>query len=257
MPLIKVIITAIYYLIVLFLMNPLTDIMGIKDGPFQFILTESIILIAIIILNRRYVKQPIHWLPVNIMSILRKNSLPLSLAIIFLLIFFRNHMYQFLISLLLSLIVAITEEYAFRGMIFRTLLALNLKKFATLQVTIASMMTASLIFAAMHLVNLLSQPVWSVLCQVLYVIGLGILLAAIYLKTGSLLAAISVHWLIDFSSFYSQGIDPTQSPINGPMEALLKGLFLNILFIGIATFILSSKHWKLLSILNIEDKIDE
>ena len=101
MPLIKVIITAIYYLIVLFLMNPLTDIMGIKDGPFQFILTESIILIAIIILNRRYVKQPIHWLPVNIMSLLKKNSLPLSLAIIFLLIFFRNHMYQFLISLLL------------------------------------------------------------------------------------------------------------------------------------------------------------
>lgn len=145
MPLIKVIITAIYYLIVLFLMNPLTDIMGIKDGLFQFILTESIILIAVIILNRRYVKQPIHWLPVNIMSILRKNSLPLSLAIIFLLIFFRNHMYQFLISLLLSLIVAITEEYAFRGMIFRTLLALNLKKFATLQATIASMMTASLI----------------------------------------------------------------------------------------------------------------
>ncbi|WP_392390757.1 hypothetical protein [Lactiplantibacillus plantarum] len=43
------------------------------------------------------------------------------------------------------MIVAITEEYAFRGMIFRTLLALNLKKFATLQATIASMMTASLI----------------------------------------------------------------------------------------------------------------
>lgn len=41
------------------------------------------------------------------------------------------------------------------------------------------------------------------------------------------------------------------------MEVFLKGFFLNILFIGIVMFILFFKYWKLLSILNIEDKIDE
>lgn len=255
MPFIKVAITVACYLITLFLMPPLTAVFGMHAGPVQVIVTESLMLLAVLILNRLYIKQHIRLLPTNTMSELRKNGVPLGLTIIVLLIFFRNHLNQFLISLLLSLIVAITEEYTFRGIIFTTLLSRCLKQFTTMRATIAAMIAAALIFAAMHLTNLLSQPVWSVLCQVLYVIGLGLLLAAIYLITGNLLGAIGVHWLIDFSSFYSQGVNSAPSVINGPVEALLKGLFLDALFIGIATFILISKRWKLLHILDNENKI--
>lgn len=255
MPFIKVAITVACYLITLFLMPPLTAVFGMHAGPVQVIVTESLMLLAVLILNRLYIKQHIRLVPTNTMSKLRKNGVPLGLTIIVLLIFFRNHLNQFLISLLLSLIVAITEEYTFRDIIFTTLLSRCLKQFTTMRATIAAMIAAALIFAAMHLTNLLSQPVWSVFCQVLYVIGLGLLLAAIYLITGNLLGAIGVHWLIDFSSFYSQGVNSVPSVINGPVEALLKGLFLDALFIGIATFILISKRWKLLHLLDNENKI--
>lgn len=74
MPSIKVAITVACYLITLFLMPPLTAVFGMQAGPVQVIVTESLMLLAVLILNRLYIKQRIRLLPTNTMSELRKNG---------------------------------------------------------------------------------------------------------------------------------------------------------------------------------------
>lgn len=74
--------------------------------------------------------------------------------------------------------VALGEEILFRAMIQRSLTA-----FMT---PISSVFWSALIFAAMH-------TVWRSIPELLFVFAAGILLGAVYLKTGSLVGPIAIH----------------------------------------------------------------
>jgi membrane protease YdiL (CAAX protease family) len=51
-----------------------------------------------------------------------------------------------------------------------------------------------------HLTNLVGQPPLIIGLQVIYAFSIGLVLAAIYLRNGSLLQVMIIHFLIDFFS---------------------------------------------------------
>ena len=55
-------------------------------------------------------------------------------------------------------------------------------------------------FAVSHLTNLVGLAPLSVAIQLVYSFAIGLVLAAIYLKNGSITQVILVHFLIDFTS---------------------------------------------------------
>lgn len=106
---------------------------------------------------------------------------------------------QILLALLCGLGPGISEEVLFRGMQVPNWL--RLKRSNVRQIPVIAVIT-SLLFAAMHLINLFvgADPVQSIK-QVFYAFGLGMLFSAVYLRTGSLLWPIIIHSLIDFTAY--------------------------------------------------------
>ncbi|MBA1434807.1 CPBP family intramembrane metalloprotease [Lactobacillus bombi] len=64
---------------------------------------------------------------------------------------------------------------------------------------------SSLLFALTHLVNLTHQALLITLLQILSAFSIGILLSAIYLRTGSILFSFLVHGSQDFIATYTNG----------------------------------------------------
>ncbi len=87
---------------------------------------------------------------------------------------------------------AIFEEVIFRG-IFIYNLRENGKN------DLQCLFISSIMFSLVHLTNLAGQDLAIVLLQTGYALAIGMLLAAIYLKNGSLLQVLTVHFLIDIS----------------------------------------------------------
>ena len=56
------------------------------------------------------------------------------------------------------------------------------------------------VFALIHLTNIVGMNMISVLVQFGYSFVIGLVLAAVYLKNGSLLQVIIVHFFIDYTS---------------------------------------------------------
>ncbi len=102
-----------------------------------------------------------------------------------------------------TLLAAISEELLFRGVILGNLLKIFIKKGkpSRTQLLLVIVIT-SLIFSLEHLSNLANQSVMLTICQLIQTFGMGFLLAALYIRTGSLLYPICLHFLIDFPSLY-------------------------------------------------------
>lgn len=63
-----------------------------------------------------------------------------------------------------------------------------------------------LIFGASHLMNLTADAALDkTLLQLFYAAGVGILYAAVFFRTGSLIPGIISHWAVDFTSFMTPG----------------------------------------------------
>lgn len=80
----------------------------------------------------------------------------------------------------------------------------------------AAYLIPSLVFGLFHFVNLYSgaDPILTLL-QVAYATAVGLIFAAIYLKTGNLWVSILLHALLDFSAYLSADLQQT----NGVLQA--------------------------------------
>lgn len=106
--------------------------------------------------------------------------------------------------LIVGISTALFEEYYFRGIILSSLLSLLRNKKRNYINVYKIVIVASLIFSLMHLVNLSSQTFYSTLLQMLQVFFLGMLLCALYIRTGSLFIPFLFHFLLNFIATLSQ-----------------------------------------------------
>lgn len=99
----------------------------------------------------------------------------------------------FVEGILTAMAPALFEEVIFRGIFISNLRKDNKSSMYCLFVTAA-------VFALLHLTNIVGMDMISVLVQFGYSFVIGLVLAAVYLKNGSLLQVVIVHFLIDFTS---------------------------------------------------------
>jgi membrane protease YdiL (CAAX protease family) len=117
----------------------------------------------------------------------------------------------------LAVIPGLWEEVAFRGVVLRSLLT----KYSAR----AAMVGSGGFFALFHLANLvLGQSVPEVVTKALVAFPMGIALAYMTLKTGSLLSAILTHYLLDCFGPFFIVVDP---------DNVLPGAIFGILAVGL------------------------
>lgn len=155
-----------------------------------------------------------------------------------------NHPNRFVSAMAVGLIAAIPEEYFWRGLIlgyFVQQLHLKSKRCA-----VWSLILSNLLFGLYHLSNLHVQPLDSTLAQVIQAVGLGMVLGAMYLKTGNLLVPMLSHFGWDFFVTLVNGIDfRSAASINWFVTIIISAMLcmsgLIILKSGNSHFILSDK----------------
>ena len=95
------------------------------------------------------------------------------------------------------LLVGFVEETVFRGFLFN-----GMRKTGSLTVAI---IVSAVTFGMGHLINLLTgQATMDTLLQMVFAIAWGFLLTFAYLKSGSLLACILIHGIIDAASVFGR-----------------------------------------------------
>lgn len=131
---------------------------------------------------------------------------------------------QRLLAVVVALMVAVFEEGLFRGVIFGGLRKANWMGHLWGQMT-----ASAAIFGSLHLVNLLNgQSLLATVMQVIYAFALGMLFAAIVVRTGSLLSGMLGHGLIDALGLQS-GVVSIGSP-----DATTVGVYLGMSMILLA-----------------------
>ena len=95
------------------------------------------------------------------------------------------------------LCVGFAEEVIFRGLLYRVMCRKN---------KTAAMIVSSLIFGIGHLVNLFNgsgETAFSTVLQVCYAVAVGFLFVLLFERTGSLLACIATHGVLNLLSVFS------------------------------------------------------
>ncbi|AHM62652.1 abortive infection protein [Flammeovirgaceae bacterium 311] len=95
--------------------------------------------------------------------------------------------------------VGILEELLFRGIVFPLFIIHYAGK---KRPVFKALCLSSLLFGLVHLVGLIRHPenIWGVTYTVIYAIGIGFLLACLFLRTRNILVPAFIHFLIDFTN---------------------------------------------------------
>lgn len=110
---------------------------------------------------------------------------------------------QILWFLLSMFSVGVAEEFLGRGVIAQTLL----EHYGTSRAGVwKACLISGAIFGGGHLINMLSSAPFGVLMQCVFAASLGLLLAAIYFRTGNLWVVVFMHTLMDVSALWDSGI---------------------------------------------------
>ena len=108
----------------------------------------------------------------------------------------------FVEALITAIAPALFEEVLFRGIFLY-----NLRRSGCGEVK--ALLLSALVFAAVHLTNLVGQSLAVVALQVGYSLVVGLVFGAIYLKNGSLTQIVAAHFLIDYTNRLY--LEPAQS----------------------------------------------
>lgn len=115
---------------------------------------------------------------------------------------------EILVFFLAMFMVGAAEEILFRGVIAETLL----ERFGTSRSGIwKACALSALFFSAAHLTNLMGSEPLGVLVQCAFTFSFGVLLAAIYFRTGNLWVPIFIHAYMDVAGLLLGGLYGTQS----------------------------------------------
>ncbi|MDO4488558.1 MAG: CPBP family intramembrane metalloprotease [Eubacteriales bacterium] len=106
-------------------------------------------------------------------------------------------------AIIMALSAGVAEEVMFRGLGIANWMRIRRDDKAIVQ----SMVVSGLIFGLMHITNVFfGANLLTSVGQVIYAIGLGMLFAAVYIRTGNLWLGIIAHFIIDFTAFLDAGL---------------------------------------------------
>lgn len=133
-----------------------------------------------------------------------------------------------LIAVILGIAPGINEEVAWR--IIPVSIAMRQKEKKS--VIWMAFLLPSLVFGLIHGINLLAgADLLSTLFQMIYAIGLGLIFAAIYLRTGNIWASMLLHSLVDIVAFLSADMQQSGGVLT--TSADLSAYWLQMIFIVI------------------------
>lgn len=190
-------------------------------------------IIVICLLNYWIINQKIFFKPSN-----KKIGWLVFFIVCFaiVLLCFRNK--NFWISLDVGFIAAVPEELMFRGIILAFILTLITRKNISNFRVISGVVISALVFGAFHYINLTHQSFGFTSLQVINAAALGMLLGAIYVKSGTILVPMAFHFTYDFLVTIVKGMDATNytSVQSGQWIILLVYV---VLYSGIALIIIN------------------
>ena len=115
---------------------------------------------------------------------------------------------RILTFILNMILVGVAEELVFRGIIAQTLL----ERYGTARAGVwKACLVSGVLFGAAHLSNLLGSEPFGVLMQCVFAASLGVMLAAIYFRTGNLWVTVFLHSTMDIASMLIGGLYGTTS----------------------------------------------
>lgn len=128
-----------------------------------------------------------------------------------------------------GIVAAATEELLFRGVVFGQLL----KRWHNLG---AAMLVSAVLFGSLHLINLTHQSGFMTAIQIMQAAAEGMMLAAMYARSGTLLAPMSFHFSLDFIAVAIHG---TKGLPTGDNQLLLSGtMFWVMVYVAAAVIII-------------------
>lgn len=212
-----------------FVVSPLLELFAKNDFWVNNTLYKIIEFMIAIMLNAFYLKIKVFF------DLLKRQSLRKEfLAVTGILLYFGvalgiQHPTRVIEGLIIGLIAAIPEEFIWRGLILGYI-AKNIDGDSKAR-AIRSLLISSLFFGLYHLSNLHVQSLSVTLAQVIQTFGLGMILGAIYLKSGNLLNSMLVHFFWDFFTTLANGINLAKANYVNWTATLL--ITLMLVFIGI------------------------
>lgn len=219
-------------LMVVFVLLHFFYLLGHFTGANRVLITDPLLLLLLWALNHYFLKFKINFnLQLKFRQICQINSLPLILAFFFIITIISQQTYtaaHFIDSLWLALAAALFEEFFFRGILLNNFLA---KSTNTYRNYLTAVFLSSFLFGLTHLVNLAVQSWAATLLQMANAFVLGIMLAALYLRTGKLGWPIFYHFILDFTGILLNGIvtkTPTAQSLKGSLVILLLYLLTGI-----------------------------
>ena len=115
---------------------------------------------------------------------------------------------RILTFMLNMILVGVAEELVFRGIIAQTLL----ERYGTARAGVwKACLVSGVLFGAAHLSNLLGSAPFGVLMQCVFAASLGVMLAAIYFRTGNLWVTVFLHSAMDIAAMLIGGLYGTTS----------------------------------------------
>ncbi len=94
---------------------------------------------------------------------------------------------------------------------------------------------SSIAFGVIHLSNIGSVPIADTLSQVVYAVGAGVILCALYLRTGNLLPGIIVHAFVDIlHAAFTGGIE-------GNMFTRIEAILISFICFGVGVYLIRSE----------------
>lgn len=164
----------------------------------DLIAQEVVIIAFTLTINHFWVHQPLHFKSnVSAKTILAVNIIPIILVIEAVIVTFKhNDINNFKTAIVVGICAGVTEELTFRGILLPGVLT----HFSGHRGIWFAVLISSAFFGMAHMVNLAHQPLEATLLQGTNALAMGIVLAAIYLRTRSLIFPMLLHGTNDYIS---------------------------------------------------------
>ncbi|MBB6432163.1 CPBP family intramembrane glutamic endopeptidase [Leuconostoc carnosum] len=180
----------------------------------------------------------------------RKTVIWLTLMVLITILLAVFNSSNFWEALFIGVVASIPEEYIFRGISLGYLLTIfNKNK----KGVVLSLVISAGLFSLYHMGNILSQNLEATILQMVAVFGMGFLFGCLYVRTGSLLIAMFLHFFNNYFVTILNGMDTDYKIIHFSAATVYPPVIQCIILIIIGILVLNIKNpnkWILPKLLN-------
>ncbi|GEK28942.1 CPBP family intramembrane glutamic endopeptidase [Furfurilactobacillus siliginis] len=198
----------------------------------RVVIEETILFAGLWGLNRVWLKQPVYFRlternPLRLLAVNWVSILLLIMVALMITSLSKTHHVYLGLSIIMLIFVPVAEEYLARGLVLPLAFSVTHGRHQLAWAVALSGLT----FGLLHSVNLFHQSLSATGIQMLYTFCLGVMLAAIYLRSGSLLMPMLLHGLNDFIATYTNGLAESKTTLGRSLPVDLLMLMIGIILL--------------------------